>query len=211
MSINITPVASGYQEIHPYSAMNIDSVKINTSLIMMKEWPFSHHYQGNLLDFNNVNIHHTVCRDVFLDIHLLEGWYQMIWSAEIILFSTLPGEYIGKYRPRDSISRYAPFRNRSSRGNASALEKSLGPRGDVCIHPSSRQCMDTVYSYSKYIWLYSQVNTAKHGLLWFNCLQRIQSKRWSSSLLIFDLDKLEIQQPFFKFAEGYPVLPSILK
>ena len=25
------------QEIHPYSAMNIDSVKINTSLIMMKE------------------------------------------------------------------------------------------------------------------------------------------------------------------------------
>ena len=37
MSFNITPVASGYQEIHPYSAMNIDSVKINTSLIMMKE------------------------------------------------------------------------------------------------------------------------------------------------------------------------------
>ena len=26
-----------YQEIHPYSAMNIDSVNINTSLIMMKE------------------------------------------------------------------------------------------------------------------------------------------------------------------------------
>ena len=26
-----------YQEIHPYSAVNIDSVKINTSLIMMKE------------------------------------------------------------------------------------------------------------------------------------------------------------------------------
>ena len=37
MSFNITPVASGYQEIHPYSAMNIDSVKINTSLIIMKE------------------------------------------------------------------------------------------------------------------------------------------------------------------------------
>ena len=37
MSFNITPVASGYQQIHPYSAMNIDSVKINTSLIMMKE------------------------------------------------------------------------------------------------------------------------------------------------------------------------------
>ena len=37
MSFNITPVASGYQEIHPYSAINIDSVKINTSLIMMKE------------------------------------------------------------------------------------------------------------------------------------------------------------------------------
>ena len=26
-----------YQEIHPYSAVNIDSVKINTFLIMMKE------------------------------------------------------------------------------------------------------------------------------------------------------------------------------
>ena len=37
MSFNIFPVASGYQEIHPYSAMNIDSVKINTSLIMMRE------------------------------------------------------------------------------------------------------------------------------------------------------------------------------
>ena len=39
MSFNITPVASGYEEIHPYSAMNIVSVEINTSLIMMKEWP----------------------------------------------------------------------------------------------------------------------------------------------------------------------------
>ena len=37
MSFNITPVASGYQEIHPYSAINIDSVEINTSLLMMKE------------------------------------------------------------------------------------------------------------------------------------------------------------------------------
>ena len=48
MSFNITPVASalhcsGYQEIHPYySAMNIDSVKINTSLIMMKECILNH-------------------------------------------------------------------------------------------------------------------------------------------------------------------------
>ena len=41
MSFNITPVASGYQEIHPYSAMNIDSVKINISLIMMKECPYT--------------------------------------------------------------------------------------------------------------------------------------------------------------------------
>ena len=37
MSFNITPVASGYQEIHPYSAMNIDSVKIKTSLVMLRE------------------------------------------------------------------------------------------------------------------------------------------------------------------------------
>ena len=41
MSFNITPVASGYQEIHPYSVMNIDSVKINTFLIMMKYWSIS--------------------------------------------------------------------------------------------------------------------------------------------------------------------------
>ena len=34
---DIIPVASEYQEIHPYSAVNTDSVKINTSLIMMKE------------------------------------------------------------------------------------------------------------------------------------------------------------------------------
>ena len=44
MSFNITPVASGYQEIHPYSVMNIDSVKINTSLIMMKEWTITNFY-----------------------------------------------------------------------------------------------------------------------------------------------------------------------
>ena len=31
-------VDSEYQEIHPYSALNIDSVKINTSLLMMREW-----------------------------------------------------------------------------------------------------------------------------------------------------------------------------
>ena len=35
--IHITPVASAYQYIYPYSAMDIDSVKINTSLIMMEE------------------------------------------------------------------------------------------------------------------------------------------------------------------------------
>ena len=34
----IIPVDSEYQEIRPYSAVNIDSVKINTSLIMMREW-----------------------------------------------------------------------------------------------------------------------------------------------------------------------------
>ena len=38
MSFNIIPVATGYKEIHPYIAMNIDSAKINTSLIMMREW-----------------------------------------------------------------------------------------------------------------------------------------------------------------------------
>ena len=37
MSLNIIPIATGYQEIYPYIAMNIDSAKINTSLVMMKE------------------------------------------------------------------------------------------------------------------------------------------------------------------------------
>ena len=37
MSFNIIPVASEYQEIHPYSVVNIDNVKINTT--MMREWP----------------------------------------------------------------------------------------------------------------------------------------------------------------------------
>jgi hypothetical protein len=45
-AFNIIPVASGYQEIHPYSAMNIDSVKINTSLIMMKECIISYGLHG---------------------------------------------------------------------------------------------------------------------------------------------------------------------
>ena len=38
ISSDINPVDSEYQEIHPYSALNIDSVKINTSLLMMREW-----------------------------------------------------------------------------------------------------------------------------------------------------------------------------
>ena len=38
-SLIITPSLLGmYQEIHPSSAVSIDSVKINTSLIMMREW-----------------------------------------------------------------------------------------------------------------------------------------------------------------------------
>ena len=48
MSFNIIPVASGYQEIHPYSAINIDSVKINTSLIMMKECTLHYSYSLSL-------------------------------------------------------------------------------------------------------------------------------------------------------------------
>ena len=33
----VIPVASDYQEIHPYIVVNIDSVKINVSLMMMRE------------------------------------------------------------------------------------------------------------------------------------------------------------------------------
>ena len=35
--INIIPVASEYQEIHPYSVVNVSNIKINTK--MMREWP----------------------------------------------------------------------------------------------------------------------------------------------------------------------------
>ena len=38
ISFNDAHVANEYQEIHLNSAMNIDSVKINTSLLMMREW-----------------------------------------------------------------------------------------------------------------------------------------------------------------------------
>ena len=38
ISSDINSVDSEYQEIHTYSALNIDSVKINTSLLMMREW-----------------------------------------------------------------------------------------------------------------------------------------------------------------------------
>ena len=38
ISSDIDPAASEYQEIHPYSALIIDSVKINTSLLKMREW-----------------------------------------------------------------------------------------------------------------------------------------------------------------------------
>ena len=37
ISFNDAHVANEYQEIHLNSAMNIDSVKINTSLLMMRE------------------------------------------------------------------------------------------------------------------------------------------------------------------------------
>ena len=37
MSFNIIPVANEYQEIHSFGAVNIDNVKINTT--MMREWP----------------------------------------------------------------------------------------------------------------------------------------------------------------------------
>ena len=45
-SFNITPVASEYKEIHPYSVVNIDIVQINTT--MMREWPiFKKAYMGS--------------------------------------------------------------------------------------------------------------------------------------------------------------------
>jgi len=49
ISSDINPVDSEYQEIHPYSALNIDNVKINTSLLMMRECRFSSSLGGSML------------------------------------------------------------------------------------------------------------------------------------------------------------------
>ena len=62
MSFNITPVASGYQEIHPCSAINIYSVKINTSLIMMKEcWIPASQYWWKFFSSNTMMIRKWWC------------------------------------------------------------------------------------------------------------------------------------------------------
>ena len=53
-----------YQEIHPYCAFNIDSVKINTSLIMTREWkiwteiiqPVPWHEFGGILLGNHFSV-----------------------------------------------------------------------------------------------------------------------------------------------------------
>ena len=45
MSFNIIPVANEYQEIHPFGALNIDNVKINTT--MMREWPIFKQHMGS--------------------------------------------------------------------------------------------------------------------------------------------------------------------
>ena len=37
-SLIINPSLEMYQKIHPYRAMSIDSVRINTSLLMKREW-----------------------------------------------------------------------------------------------------------------------------------------------------------------------------
>ena len=53
ISSDINPVDSEYQEIHPYSALNIDSVKINTFLIIMREWLFLTPYWLHNLEARN--------------------------------------------------------------------------------------------------------------------------------------------------------------
>ena len=45
MSFNMIPVANEYQKIHPFGALNIDNVKINTT--MMREWPIFKQHMGS--------------------------------------------------------------------------------------------------------------------------------------------------------------------
>ena len=76
MAFNITPVASGYQEIHPYSAMNIDSVKINTSLIMMKECQISWTWRYEMSNIMDLEISNFKC--------------QISWTWDMKCISELP-------------------------------------------------------------------------------------------------------------------------
>ena len=87
MSFNITPVASGYQEIHPYSAMNIDSVKINTSLIMMKEWRVSLYPPFVSANFSwNFVEERPICRRQFRRRWFLVTHYYTLWHFKDHMF-----------------------------------------------------------------------------------------------------------------------------
>ena len=97
---NIIPVSSEYQEIHPCSALNIDSVKINTSLIMVKEWliavsfSISHCFgfaSNPLLDFLPFNwIIFSSTHALFLHLFPDHFFWLLSWNLfQVIIMATL--------------------------------------------------------------------------------------------------------------------------
>ena len=121
----------------------------------------------------------------------------MIWSTEIILFSTLPRGCFGKYCPWDCIYRYVPLSEYQEYPKILA-RKRLGPWE---ISRSSGGCIySAVYGYSillLHVYFPISVNTAKNSLLWFNCLHI--STRWSSSLLKlfwYIIDRLKAEMKY---------------
>ena len=94
MSFNITPVASGYQEIHPYSAMNFDSVKINTSLIMMKEWDISLDKKQSGIKMIGGNDHQRQQVHVLNEAHLQETMFCRQFFHTFPMFGTTEN-YVG--------------------------------------------------------------------------------------------------------------------
>ena len=134
---------------------------------------FSHHYQGNL-DFNTVNIHRTVGMYFLIFTSFRDDVNDMIYRDRNIQYTPL-GVYweilpLGHYFLIHSLQRISRTDPRAETPrlveNLSVLRGMYFP-----IHPSSRQCMNTVFSYHVYLTIH--VNTAKHSLIWFNCLQRI--------------------------------------
>ena len=80
ISSDITAVASEYQEVHPYSALNIDSAKINTSLIMTRECEIKEFFCVPLTTSTfSINPDYPILMVAYHSIpHLLANWAKIV-------------------------------------------------------------------------------------------------------------------------------------